>query len=216
MKSNLGEEETIARDFRRELPRKEGQRTNKQIRVPRVSVIEEDGAQLGEMSTRDALEMAQEKGLDLVEVAPQANPPVCKLMDYGKFKYRKNKKMHEAKKHQRTAKLKEIKLTPNTSQHDYDFKLKHVTRFLNEGCKVKVTIFFRGRQITHKELGAAMLEKYIEDTREFATVIQAAKMEGRTMNIVLEPNKKLLAEIAARHKQAPEENKGETDAKDED
>ena len=168
------------------------------------------------MNTREALILAEERGLDLVEVAPQANPPVCKLMDYGKFKYRKNKSMHEAKKHTRTVKTKEIKLTPNTSGHDYDFKLKHILRFLSEGCKVKVTIFFRGRQITHKELGATMLEKYIEDTREFATVIQTARMEGRTMNIVLEPNKKLLAALAAKLKQAPVgKNKGEVDAKDE-
>jgi len=142
------------------------------------------------MNAIEAIELANNRGLDLVEVGSSEKPPVCRMMDFGKFKYRKNKKAHEAKKNQKTIKLKEIKITPRTSEHDYQFKLKHITRFIKEdGSKVKVTVFFRGRQITHKELGKVMLDKFIEDTKEFSILTQEAKMEGRVMNILLEPKK---------------------------
>jgi len=141
------------------------------------------------MTVPEAIEIAQGRGLDLVEVAPTEKPPVCKLMDFGKFKYRKNKKAHEAKKNQKTIKLKEIKTTPRTSEHDYQFKLKHILRFIEDGSKVKVTVFFRGRQITHKELGLVMLDRFVKDTAECSVVTQEAKMEGRMMNIMLEPKK---------------------------
>jgi translation initiation factor IF-3 len=141
------------------------------------------------MTVLEAIEIAQGRGLDLVEVAPTEKPPVCRLMDFGKFKYRKNKKAHEAKKNQKTVKLKEIKTTPRTSEHDYQFKLKHILRFIEDGSKVKVTVFFRGRQITHKELGLVMLDRFVKDTAECSVVTQEAKMEGRMMNIMLEPKK---------------------------
>lgn len=134
--------------------------------------------------------MASERGLDLVEVAPKAKPPVCRFMDYGKYKYRKNKRAHEARKNQKNVKLKEIKITPRTSGHDYDFKLKHIKRFLDDGNKAKVTVFFRGRQITHSELGRDMLDKFVEDLKEIAVVSQEPKLEGRRMNMVFEPKKK--------------------------
>jgi len=165
-------------------------RINRRIKVASVSVIDDEGTKLGEFTVPDAIELAEAKGLDLVEVAPKSKPPVCRLMDYGKYKYKKNKKAHEAKKNQRIIKLKEIKLTPRTSEHDYNFKLKHIIKFLNEGSKVKVTVFFRGRQISHPEMGRLMLDKYIEDTKEFGNVIQDAKIEGRTMTVVLESKTK--------------------------
>ena len=148
----------------------------------------------------------------MVEVGASEKPPVCRMMDYGKFKYRKNKKAHEAKKNQKTVKLKEIKITPRTSEHDYQFKLKHITRFIKEdGSKVKVTVFFRGRQITHKELGKVMLDKFIEDTKEFSVLTQEAKMEGRVMNIVLEPKKTSVAPA----KKVKSETGSEADSDDE-
>ncbi len=166
---------------------KDGLRVNNQIRVPEITVIDENGENLGAMRVPEAVAMANSRGLDLVEVAPQAKPPVCKFMDYGKFKYRKNKKAHEAKKHQKVIRVKEVKLTPRTSEHDYQFKLNHIRRFLGEGNKAKVTIFFKGRQIDHTDLGRAMLERYVKDTEEFATVTQQPKLEGRTMSILLDP-----------------------------
>ena len=150
-------------------------------------VIDDEGKQLGLIAVPEAVELASAKGLDLVEVAPAATPPVCRFMDYGKFKYEKNKKAHAAKKNQHLIRLKEIKITPKTSEHDYQFKLKHIKRFLNEGNKAKVTVFFRGRQITHVDLGKVMLDRVIEDTKELATIGQMPKMEGRRMNIILEP-----------------------------
>jgi len=180
------------------------------IRVPKVMVIDDHGAQLGEIPTAEAMEMAEARGLDLVEVAPQANPPVCRFMDYGKFKYEKNKKAHAAKKKQHQIRVKEIKVTPKTSEHDYQFKLKHIKRFLNEGNKAKVTVFFRGRQITHTELGKVMLDRIIEDTKDISTVGQQAKMEGRRMNIILEPNSKAKQKASAKdNKTAEKEDKGE-------
>lgn len=166
---------------------KDGLRVNNQIRVPEITVIDEKGENLGVMRVPEAVAQANSRGLDLVEVSPQAKPPVCKYMDYGKFKYRKNKKAHEAKRHQKIIKVKEVKLTPRTSEHDYQFKLVHIARFLGEGNKAKVTVFFKGRQIDHAELGRAMLDRFVKDTEEFAFVTQQPKLEGRTMSILLEP-----------------------------
>ncbi len=178
-------------------------------------VIDDHGVQLGLKSIKDAIELAGSSGLDLVEVAPQAKPPVCRFMDYGKFKYRKNKKAHEAKKNQKIVKLKEIKITPKTSEHDYLFKLKHVKRFLNDGNKAKVTVFFRGRQITHTEIGKIMLDRVIEDTKEFAILGQPAKMEGRRMNIILEPKVKVKpAAVKSSDGQKENKEKGENGAED--
>ncbi len=151
-----------------------------------MMVIGADGEQIGVMPTENAVEHASESDLDLVEVAPNADPPVCKVMDYGKYKYRQNKKAHVAKKNQKIVKLKEVKATPNTEEHDYQFKLNHVKRFLGDGDKVKVTVFFRGRQITHLELGDKILSRFVEDLEEIGVAEQKSK-EGRTMSIIFSP-----------------------------
>ena len=160
------------------------------IRVKEVSVIGDDGEQMGVFLTEEAINMAEEQNLDLVEVAPTANPPVCRIMDFGKFKYRQSKKAHEAKKNQKVVHLKEVKFRPNTDQHDYDFKLKHVIRFIEAGDKAKVVIFFKGREIVHRENGERLLERVVVDTEEIAAVESAAKQEGRTLVMILAPKGK--------------------------
>ncbi len=160
------------------------------IRVKEVSLISDDGEQLGILPTEEAISIAQERNLDLVEVAPQASPPVCRIMDYGKFKYRQSKRAHEAKKNQKIVHLKEVKFRPNTDQHDYDFKLKHVLRFLEAGDKAKVVIFFKGREIVHREGGEKLLKRVVEDTEEVGVVESAPKQEGRTLMMILAPKVK--------------------------
>lgn len=160
------------------------------IRVKEVSVIGDDGEQMGTFPTEEAISMAVEQNLDLVEVAPQAKPPVCRIMDFGKFKYRQSKKAHEAKKNQKVVHLKEVKFRPNTDQHDFDFKLKHVFRFIEAGDKAKVVIFFKGREIVHRENGMRLLERVIAATEEIAAVETAAKQEGRTLIVILAPKGK--------------------------
>jgi len=134
--------------------------------------------------------MAQEAGVDLVEVAANADPPVCRIMDYGQYKYRQSKRQHEAKKHQKVIHVKEIKLRPRTEEHDFQFKLKHALEFMEEGNKVKVSVFFRGREMTHRELGQKLLDKFVELTSEIAAVESPSKMEGRHLSMVLAPRKK--------------------------
>jgi len=141
------------------------------------------------MDTRDALDLANEVGLQLVEVNPKANPPVCKVMDYGKFKYETAKREREAKKHQTTSELKEVKFRPKTHGHDFDFKVRHCRRFLGDGDKVKLVVQFRGREVTHPETGRAMLDQVCKDVADIATVIQMPSMEGNRMNMVLGPKK---------------------------
>jgi len=160
------------------------------IRVKEVTVISDEGEPMGVFSTRDAINLAQEQSLDLVEVAPFANPPVCKIMDYGKFKYKQSKRAHEAKKNQKVVHLKEVKFRPNTDDHDYDFKLKHVQRFLEQGDKAKVVIFFKGREIIHPEHGIKILERITEAIEDLGVVEQPAKKEGRTFVMVLAPKAK--------------------------
>jgi translation initiation factor IF-3 len=160
------------------------------IRVREVEVIGDDGERLGTFPTADALEMAREREMDLVEVSPNSNPPVCRIMDYGKFKYKQSKKAHEAKRNQKIIHLKEIKFRPNTDQHDYEFKLKHVRRFLEAGDKVKVVIFFRGREIVHRENGERILQRVGEATEDLAIMEQTSKQEGRTLNMILAPKGK--------------------------
>jgi translation initiation factor IF-3 len=157
------------------------------IRVREVSVIGDDGEPLGTLLTEEALSVALEQGLDLVEVAPTANPPVCRIMDYGKHKYKASKKAHEAKKKQKIIHLKEVKFRPNTDQHDFDFKLRNVQRFLDNGDKAKVVIFFKGREIVHREFGMKVLERVAEATEETAVIEQQAKQEGRTLVMILAP-----------------------------
>ena len=157
------------------------------IRVKEVSVIGDDGESLGTIPTEEAISMAEDRSLDLVEVAPNANPPVCRIMDYGKHKYKASKKAHEAKKNQKIVHVKEVKFRPNTDQHDFDFKLKHVQRFLENGDKAKVVIFFKGREIIHREFGQRVLERVAEKTEDIAIIEQSAKQEGRTLVMILAP-----------------------------
>jgi translation initiation factor IF-3 len=160
---------------------------NRRIRVPQVRVIGADGGQLGVLDTSEALRIAEEGGLDLVEVSPKAMPPVCKIMDYGKFKYEDSKKRKDAKKHQSTVTYKEIKFRPKTDAHDLDFKVKHIRRFLGEGNKARLVVIFRGREIVHPETGQAMLKKVVELTSDIAMVEQPPMMEGRRMLMIISP-----------------------------
>ena len=155
--------------------------------MPEVRVIGDDGGQLGVMPTHEAMRMAEEKGLDLVEVSPKAVPPVCRIMDYGKFKYEQSKKTNQAKKHASVIEIKEIKFRPKTDVHDYEFKVSHIRRFLEEGNKVRLVIAFRGREIVHPETGRSMLEKVIKSCADVAHVEQIPMMDGRRMVMVVSP-----------------------------
>jgi translation initiation factor IF-3 len=157
--------------------------------VPEVRVIDEDGEQLGVLETRDAIRRAREKGLDLVEVAPQAEPPVCRIIDFGKFQYEAKKKANEAKKKQVVITVKEVKFRPGTDDHDYDYRMKHAREWLTGGDKVKATIWFRGREMTHRELGARILEKLEKDLLDIAEVEARPRMEGNQMFIILAPKR---------------------------
>ena len=157
--------------------------------MPEVRVIDEDGEQLGVLETRDAIRRAREKGLDLVEVAPNAEPPVCRIIDYGKFQYEAKKKANEAKKKQVVITVKEVKFRPGTDDHDYDYRMKHAREWLTEGDKVKATIWFRGREMTHRELGARILEKLEHDLQDIAEVEARPRMEGNQMFIILAPKR---------------------------
>ena len=168
-------------------PVKDGPRINEDIRVPRVLLIDQNGEKQGEMPTSAALEAAEEAGLDLVEIVPNANPPVCKILDYGKFKFQEQKKKNEARKRQKVVELKEIKLRPNIDIHDYEVKAKAMTRFFEEGDKVKVTLRFRGREMAHPELGMKLLHTVKADFDEVAKVEYEPRMEGRQMIMILAP-----------------------------
>jgi len=168
-------------------PVKDGPRINDDIRVPRVLLIDQNGEKQGEMPISAALEAAEEAGLDLVEIVPNANPPVCKILDYGKFKFQEQKKKNEARKRQKIVELKEIKLRPNIDIHDYDVKAKSMARFFEEGDKVKVTLRFRGREMAHPELGMKLLLKVKADFDEIAKVEYEPRMEGRQMIMILAP-----------------------------
>lgn len=157
------------------------------IRVKEVVVIGDDGKQHGVMPVYQALALARDADLDLVEVAPNVRPPVCKIMDYGKYKYKLNKKEHEGKKKQKVIKVKEVKMTPKTDEHDYQFKVRHVKRFLIGGDKAKIVIVFKGREIVHSELGRNMLDRVIEDTRDVGVVELPPKREGYNMIMILMP-----------------------------
>lgn len=152
-------------------------------------MIKDDGTQLGVLPTKEALRIAQEDGFDLVEISPTAKPPVCKIMDYGKYKYEQEKKRRESRKHQTVVQLKEVQLRPSTDRHDLETKLKHIKRFLEEGNKAKITVRFRGREIAHKDLGMAMLKKLIEEIGGLAKIDQYPKFEGKMLTAVLAPIK---------------------------
>jgi len=163
-------------------------RVNERIRVPKVRVISPDGEQLGLLDIAEAREKAAEHGFDLVEVAPNADPPVCKIMDYGKYRYEETKKQHKSKKKQATVVVKEIKLRPKTENHDLAYKVKRLKRFLDDSYKVKVTVRFRGREITHPEQARKLIEKVLEMVGDDGQVEQPAKFEGRNMVMILGPN----------------------------
>ncbi|MBN1647702.1 MAG: translation initiation factor IF-3 [Spirochaetales bacterium] len=168
-------------------------RINDEIRVREVRLLGQDGEQQGVVATDKALEMAREVGLDLVEVAPQASPPVCKIIDYGKYKFEQEKRNKESRKKQKLIKLKEIRMQPKIEKHDLEFKTKHVKDFLEEGNKVKVTIRFRGRELAHTELGKVVLEKVLANLDELETaysVDRKPQMEGRFMSMILNPKSK--------------------------
>jgi translation initiation factor IF-3 len=155
--------------------------------VPEVRVIGADGSQVGILPTHEALKLAEDQGLELVEVNPRAAPPVCKVMDFGKFKYETSKKEKASRKHQSTIVLKEIKLRPKTDDHDFDFKVKHIRRFLQEGNKCKLVVVFRGREIVHPEMGQLMLDQVVKAVNDLAMVEQRSMMEGRRMVMVIGP-----------------------------
>ncbi|MBK8890908.1 MAG: translation initiation factor IF-3 [Dechloromonas sp.] len=165
-------------------------RLNEEITVPEIRLQGVEGEQLGIMSVRAALQLAEEAGVDLVEIAPMASPPVCRVMDYGKFKYQEQKRAHEAKLKQKQVQVKEIKLRPGTDENDYQIKLRNMTRFLEEEDKVKVTLRFRGREMSHQEFGMRQLERIKADLDAIGQVEQMPKMEGRQMIMVIGPAKK--------------------------
>lgn len=167
---------------------KDGVRLNERIRVPQVRLIDEKGEQVGIVPTVQALDMARSKGLDLMEVAATANPPVCKILDYGKFKYEEKKKEHIARKNQIVVKVKEIQLRPNTDKHDFDYKVKNAIGFIEEGDKVKFIIQFRGREVAHTEPGYKMCAQIVELMKETAIVETPTKMEGKKMMMIMAPN----------------------------
>lgn len=162
---------------------------NERIRVREVRLIDENGEQLGVLPTSEALRIARDRGLDLVEVAPMASPPVCRLMDYGRYKYEQTKRERDARKHATKVELKEVRLRPKTDEHDIDFKTRAVQRFLKDGDKVKVTLMFRGREMAHPQIGRQILEQMAEAVREFGQVERMPLMEGRTMTMILAPLK---------------------------
>jgi translation initiation factor IF-3 len=162
-------------------------RINREIRAKEVRVIDPEGKQLGILAVSEALRLATNVELDLVEVSSKSEPPVCRIMDYGKFKYQQSKKAHDAKKKQAVVHLKEVKMRPKTEEHDFQFKLRHIERFLKEGNKTKVTVVFRGRELAHPDLGRNMLSRITEEAKEWGKVEQGPKFEGRNFIMVLTP-----------------------------
>ena len=170
---------------RRTKPR--GPRTNEKIRATQVRVIDSDGKNLGTLSTQEAINIAKQKGLDLIEISPKANPPVCKIIDIGKYKYDLQKKANKAKKKQKTVNLKEIKLRPVTEIHDYNFKIKNAQKFLSKGDKVKFTVLFKGREMQHTHLGHELMQRIINDTNDLGKVEVQPKFEGRQIIMIVQP-----------------------------
>jgi translation initiation factor IF-3 len=196
----------------RSAPIRDRFRINNRIRAPQVRLIDENGGQLGIVTIREALTIAEERGLDLMEVAPNAVPPVCRIVDYGKFRYEQSKKDREARKHQKQAELKEVRLKPKTDDHDLEVKAKQARRFLLDGHKVKFTVRFRGREIFHPDIGREMLMQMAEELRDLAVVEQQPLMEGRALSLLLAPNakakqqrEKQLAQEQQREKQPVEQ-----------
>ncbi len=183
----------VPRRFDRRLPERDQTRINDRIRVPEVRVIDDEGNQVGVMKTPEALKFAQERDLDLVEVAPEAKPPVCRVLDYSKYKYEQAQKVKQARKHQQQITVREIKFRPKIAEHDYDTKKHHVERFLRHKDKVKITIMFRGREVTHPERGVMILDRLAEELSELGVVEQRPTQDGRNMTMMLAPSKAVLA-----------------------
>jgi translation initiation factor IF-3 len=179
----------VPRRFDRQPPERDPTRINERIRVPEVRLIDENGKQVGIMRTNEALRYAQDRDLDLVEVAPDARPPVCRVLDYSKYRYEQNQKQKAARKHQQQINVREIKFRPKIAQHDYDTKKGHVERFLKGRDKVKVTIMFRGREMAHPERGEMILNRLAEELGDLAVVEQRPQQDGRNMTMMLAPSK---------------------------
>ncbi|WP_184515246.1 translation initiation factor IF-3 [Muricoccus pecuniae] len=169
------------------LPTRDGPRVNEEIRAPQIRLIDQDGEMIGVMSARDALARAYEVGMDLLEISPNAEPPVCKITDFGKFKYEQQKKANEARKRQKVVEIKEIKVRPNIDDHDYEVKMRQMKGFIEEGDKVKVTLRFRGREMAHQDLGAKVLERIRNEMAEAVKVESMPRLENRQMIMVLAP-----------------------------
>jgi len=167
--------------------RPKGPKTNERIRAPQVQVISSDGKNLGTLSTQEAINIAKQEGLDLIEISPNANPPVCKIIDIGKYKYDQQKKAHKAKKKQKIMNLKEIKLRPVTEIHDYNFKIKNAQKFLTKGDKVKFTVQFRGREMQHTNLGYELMQRITDDTASLGKIEVKPKFEGRQIIMIIQP-----------------------------
>ncbi len=200
----------VPRRFDRRPPERDQTRINERIRVPEVRVIDDQGNQVGLMKTPDALRFAQERELDLVEVAPDAKPPVCRVLDYSKYKYEQAQKVKQARKHQQQITVREIKFRPKIAEHDYDTKKHHVERFLRHKDKVKVTIMFRGREVTHPERGVAILDRLADELAELGVVEQRPMQDGRNMTMMLAPSKAVLAGRADSAAPAAEPAEGES------
>jgi translation initiation factor IF-3 len=191
----------VPRRFDRRPPERDLTRVNERIRVPEVRLIDDEGNQVGVLKTPDALRFAQERDLDLVEVAPEARPPVCRVLDYSKYKYEQAQKLKQARKHQQQIVIREIKFRPKIAQHDYDTKKGHVERFLRHKDKVKITIMFRGREVTHPERGTMILDRLAEELAELSIVEQRPTQDGRNMTMMLGPSKAVLAGRADGHEE---------------
>jgi translation initiation factor IF-3 len=185
-RSRRGERDIVRRPTKL-TPDRGGPRINEGIDTPKIQLIDATGQNVGEVDITDALARAAEAGLDLVEIAPNSKPPVCKILDFGKYKYQAQKKAAEARKKQRTVEVKEIKMRPNIDTHDYDVKMRSIHRFFEEGDKVKVTLRFRGREMAHQELGVQLLDRVKDDTSTVAKVESEPRLEGRQMVMVLAP-----------------------------
>jgi translation initiation factor IF-3 len=183
----------VPRRFDRRPPERDSTRVNERIRVPEVRVIGDDGTQIGVMRTDEALRYAQERDLDLVEVAPEARPPVCRVLDYSKYKYEQSQKLKAARKHQQQITIREIKFRPKIAEQDYATKKRHVERFLKHKDKVKITIMFRGREVTHPERGQMILDRLAEELTELAIIEQRPNLDGRNMTMLLGPSKAVLS-----------------------
>ena len=188
----------VPRRFDRQPPERDPTRINERIRVPEVRLIDETGQQVGIMKTPDALRYAQQRDLDLVEVAPDARPPVCRVLDYSKYKYEQSQKQKAARKHQQQINVREIKFRPKIAQHDYDTKKGHVERFLKGGDKVKITVMFRGREQSRPEMGYRLLQRLAADVSELGVVESNPKQDGRNMVMVIAPHRNQAASDAAR------------------